>query len=146
MKFNAPTSIKQRLLSPRVVIYIILAIAAAWLMNRYGQNVQQMPQAIPGPATIRPANSNNLPMLVIIPAEGEDLDAVVANAQKRYSDKINVTRLTIAPGNSAIVKQTFAIDTLPAAILCDANNMELNRYEGPLDDARIDEILKEAKE
>ena len=144
MKFDLnPTGVRKRLLSPRIFVYVIVALAMAWLMHRYDNAKQLNTLERPNVSQeIRLTNPelSSLPMIVVIPQPGQDLEAEIAAAQKSLKDVCHVTMLTTVNGDE--IKKLFKLETLPAAILYDTKNAELARREGEITTQILEELAK----
>lgn len=121
-----------RILGPRVVIYIIILLAFAWVMSRYDKNVQAT--KTPAPVSSTPAISevtqtqNRLPMIVLVASMDDDLDDLYQQVAKKLEGRYSVTITTASDEASEnTLKLAFQIDTLPVAILYDTENHELSR-------------------
>ena len=83
MNFSRP-ELKQRLFSPRIVIYVVLLLIAAWWINRLDKTRQDatIPQA-PSSAEILSATSgdeSHLPLMVVISLPDDEVREVVAES------------------------------------------------------------------
>lgn len=137
MDFNK-AEIKQRIFSPRIVIYLILAIAAAWMMQRFGNYAPQEKKLVSAPTVISGKSIEELPLIVVIPTAGEDLAPEIALTEQELNGKAQVSLLNVAAGDTASIKALFKVGTLPAAILYAPDNTELKRVEGvPIDAAML---------
>ena len=142
-----PQDMKTRLLSPRIVIYLVLLIAAVWLMRRF-EKYQQEEQPAPAVTTApRPFHSPpdaalrapaaRTPMLVVFFAEkNEATTALAAESRRHLQGRCAVAELQVTPDVAA----KFNLKQLPAAILFDADNRELARHEGDLTAAKLDDL------
>ncbi len=145
-----PQDMKTRLLSPRIVIYLVLLIAAVWLMRRF-EKYQQEEQPAPAVTTAvtapRPFHSPpdaalrapaaRTPMLVVFFAEkNEATTALAAESRRHLQGRCAVAELQVTPDVAA----KFNLKQLPAAILFNADNRELARHEGDLTAAKLDAL------
>jgi len=132
MRFNRP-DLKQRLFSPRLLIYVALLLIAAWWMNRLDKNGQNT--AIPPPPSsaelVDAGAESHLPLMVVISLPDEAVRAVVAEAQQRYAETCRIVLLTTGT-DAAGVKEVFQATELPVALLYDKDNKELARLQGAI--------------
>ena len=144
MKFDLnPLGVRRRLLSPRIFIYVIIALAMAWLMHRYDK-AQQL-GATQRPNVSREIRLTNpelagLPMIVVIPQPGQDIDAEIAEAQRKLQGVAHVTMLNAVNGDE--IKKLFKLNALPAAILYDAKNAEVTRREGDITADALEALVR----
>jgi hypothetical protein len=144
MKFDLnPLGVRRRLLSPRIFIYVIIALAMAWLMHRYDKAQQLGATQRPNVSQeIRLTNPElaGLPMIVVIPQPGQDIDAEIAEAQRKLQGVAHVTMLNAVNGDE--IKKLFKLNALPAAILYDAKNAEVTRREGDITADALEALVR----
>ncbi|MBO4620303.1 MAG: hypothetical protein J5654_09360 [Victivallales bacterium] len=143
MNFSRP-ELKQRLLSPRIVIYVVLLLVAAWWINRLDKTRQNttIPQA-PSSEEILSATSgdeSHLPLMVVISLPDEGVREVVAESQSRYSDVCRIVLLSTGTDADG-VKEVFQVKELPVALLFDNENQELARMQGAITDELLSELV-----
>lgn len=133
MKFDPSSNrVARRLLSPRIFVYAAIALAVAWILQRYGHYRQNMPSPGAGIASevrlTQPPELAGLPMIVVIPSPGQDLEGMVAQAQEQLKGSCHVIMLTVADAEATM--KLFKLEKLPAALKYDAANREIGRLEG----------------
>ncbi|GEM_PF-7045035 len=119
-----------RILGPRVVIYLIILLAFAWVMSRYDKNIhaQKTPTPMPATPTITTEAQTRLPMIVLVASVDDDLDDLYQQVAKKLDGRYSVT-ITSAKDETSekTLKEAFQTEALPVAILYDAENQELSR-------------------
>ncbi|MCQ2396314.1 MAG: hypothetical protein MJ106_01285 [Lentisphaeria bacterium] len=112
-----------RFLAPRVVIYAIILLAVAWVMWRMEKEPKPVRKQITMPEKIAVQNERTMPMLVLVAGVDDDLDEFHAQVQKEFSDKWQISLVTVASeSDEALFKKTFMVESLPAAVLVDTDN------------------------
>lgn len=132
MNFNSENA-RKRLFAPRIVIYIILAVAAAWLMHRY-EGYGKVDKAASQPqqelSEIVPQTDKRLPvMLFILDSEDNAQTRIIEEANEKLAGKCIVMKLTAPPQE---LKTVFKVGKMPSIILCDSANKEIGRVDGAL--------------
>lgn len=141
MQFNPNrNSLTKRLLAPRIIVYVILALAMAWVVHRY-ENSRRLEgisqKSLSREVRLVNPEMNGLPMIVVVPQPGQELEDEVAASQKDLAGKCHVSMLTVVDGEA--IKKLFNLKKLPAALLYDVENREIGR----VDDGQVSaEILK----
>ena len=156
-----PQDMKARLLSPRVVIYLILLIAAVWLMRRF-EKYQREAQATATPSPAVTAAAKPLPFrsppdaalrapaprspLMIVFTEGKDdsLEALANETKRHLKERCDV--IVVRVEQDKAITDSFKLKQLPAAVLCDAANRELARQEGELTAVKLDALAAKLPE
>ncbi len=151
MPFALPPPKRRSLLPTRVVIYLIVLLAVAWVLWRYDKNVKQE-QAARQQKTTTPAmaggaemeaiqsvdNTSRGPMLVLLGESGDALGEVGKLAKETLKDRgIAVVKMAgDAPEDLQILKASFSIPKeqteFPVAILFSADDQELARILPPV--------------
>lgn len=158
MPFQLPQK-RRSLLSARVVIYLIILLAVAWVLWRYDKNVQQeqatqrqtASTAPTTPATeketLRPAESTARgPMLVLLGKADDDLGKAGKLAKELLESRgIAVVKMTSdAPEDLEILKASFGIPKeqteYPVAIFFSADDQELARLLPPITREKLQAI------
>ncbi len=151
MPFSLPPLKRRSLLPARVVIYLIVLLAVAWVLWRYDQNVQQeqyaQKQATPAAATTPPTEQETLqpadntsrgPMLVLLGNADEELGKAGRLAKELLENRgVAVVRMTCdAPEDLEILKASFHVPPeqteFPVAILFSPTDQELARILPPI--------------
>ena len=141
MNFSRP-EFKQRLFSPRILIYVVLLLIAAWWINRLdksGQNTT-IPQAPSSTEILSAGEDSHLPLVVVISLPDEAVREVVAESQSRYSDVCRIVLLSTGT-DAAGVKEVFQVTDLPVALLFNNENQELARMQGAITDELLSELV-----
>ena len=141
MNFSRP-ELKQRLFSPRILIYVVLLLIAAWWINRLdksGQNAT-IPQAPSSTEILSAGEDSHLPLVVVISLPDEAVREVVAESQSRYSDVCRIVLLSTGT-DAAGVKEVFQVTDLPVALLFNNENQELARIQGAITDELLSELV-----
>ena len=135
MNFNAREA-GRRLFSPRIVIYMIMAVAAAWLMHRLDgyrkaeqEHRQNAAPEIQQAEALKPADRERLPLMIFF-VEKENDAAEHAEIQKsceKLEGKCIVMKLAAPPDN---MKALYNVRQLPTVILFDSANKETARADG----------------
>ena len=84
MNFSRP-ELKQRLFSPRILIYVVLLLIAAWWINRLdksGQNAT-IPQTPSSAEILSAGEDSHLPLVVVISLPDEAVRAVQECAEEK---------------------------------------------------------------
>lgn len=161
MPFQIPQK-RRTLLPTRVVIYLIVLLAVAWVLWRYDQNVQQeqatqnQVTTSTAPATeketLRPADATPRgPMLVLLGKSDEDLGKAGKLAKELLENRgIAVVRMTSdAPEDLEILKKSFDIpqeqSEFPIAILFSSTDQELARILPPITPEKLQTLLTPQK-
>ncbi len=161
MPFQIPQK-RRTLLPTRVVIYLIVLLAVAWVLWRYDQNVQQeqstQNQVTTSTAptaekeTLRPADATPRgPMLVLLGKSDEDLGKAGKLAKELLENRgIAVVRMTSdAPEDLEILKKSFDIppeqSEFPIAILFSSTDQELARILPPITPEKLQTLLTPQK-
>ena len=142
MNFSRP-ELKQRLLSPRIIIYMALLLIAAWWINRLDKTRQNttIPQA-PSSEEILSATSgdeSHLPLMVVISLPDDAVREVVAESQQRFAGICRIVLLSTETDASG-VKEVFQVTDLPVALLFDNENQELARMQGTITSELLAEL------
>ena len=142
MNFSRP-ELKQRLLSPRIVIYVVLLLIAAWWINRLDKTRQDatIPLA-PSSAEILSATSgdeSHLPLMVVISLPDGEVREVVAESQQRFAGICRIVLLSTETDASG-VKEVFQVAELPVALLFNNENQELARMQGTITSELLAEL------
>jgi hypothetical protein len=150
---------RRTLLPTRVVIYLIVLLAVAWVLWRYDQNVQQEQSTqnqvttatAPAAAekeTLRPADATPRgPMLVLLGKSDDDLGKAGKLAKELLENRgISVVRMTSdAPEDLEILKKSFDIPPeqteFPIAILFSSTDQELARILPPITSEKLQTLL-----
>jgi hypothetical protein len=157
MAFQIPQK-RRTLLPARVVIYLIVLLAVAWVLWRYDQNVQQeqatqsQVTTATAPAgekeTLRPADATPRgPMLVLLGKSDDDLGKAGKLAKELLENRgISVVRMTSdAPEDLEILKKSFDIPPeqteFPIAILFSSTDQELARILPPITPEKLQTLL-----
>jgi hypothetical protein len=141
MNFSRP-ELKQRLFSPRILIYVVLLLIAAWWINRLdksGQNAT-IPQTPSSAEILSAGEDSHLPLVVVISLPDEAVREVVAESQSRYSDVCRIVLLSTGTDADG-VKEVFQVTDLPVALLFNNENQELARMQGAITDELLSELV-----
>lgn len=141
MNFSRP-EFKQRLFSPRILIYVVLLLIAAWWINRLdksGQNAT-IPQTPSSAEILSAGEDSHLPLVVVISLPDEAVREVVAESQSRYSDVCRIVLLSTGTDADG-VKEVFQVTDLPVALLFNNENQELARMQGAITDELLSELV-----
>lgn len=141
MNFSRP-ELKQRLFAPRIIIYVVLLLIAAWWINRMdksGQNATA-PQVPSSSEILSSGEDSHLPLLVVISLPDEAVREVVAEAQSRYSDVCRIVLLSTGTDADG-VKEVFQVPDLPVALLFNKENQELARMQGAITSELLAELV-----
>ncbi len=161
MVFQFPQK-RRTLLPTRVVIYLIVLLAVAWVLWRYDQNVQQEHSAqsqvttatapVAEKETLRSADTTPRgPMLVLLGKSDDDLGKAGKLAKELLENRgIAVVRMTSdAPEDLEILKKSFNIPPeqteFPIAILFSATDQELARILPPITREKLQTLLTPQK-
>ncbi|MBQ4479672.1 MAG: hypothetical protein II943_03445 [Victivallales bacterium] len=147
MNFRRP-DIKSRLLSPRIFIYAAILLIVAWWINRFGQFRQEaagQPASPEQPRAVSEHSDSGLPLLVVVALPGEEVEAVVAEAQKRHQGVCRITLASTELASAANAMEIFQVGKLPAALLYDSGNQEIARFEGELSGETLDALAEKAR-
>jgi len=141
-----------RIFAPRVVIYLVMALAMAYVMHQYGKygngqsgrnapvKVQQKEQS---PALTAALKGNPKPIIVVLSGENDDLSELANVVQKKVGESCHITHL--ASDSDASMRKIFTVKQFPAAILYDTSNHEIARSEGNVDEAVLLELSRKAQ-
>lgn len=152
MNFQRP-EIKSRLLSPRIFIYVAILLIVAWWINRFGKLKEEQASVASSQAatgfseeTLMASGDakSQLPLMVVISLPDEEIRKQVAVAQRRHEGVCNIVLVTTGT-DATDVKQTFQVEKLPAALLFDQDNQELDHLEGEITSDMLDALAEKAK-
>lgn len=154
-------SLLRRVLSPRVVVYCLLTLILAWLMNRNSQikkaNRQQEEIFKKESAEIiaekkgltfkdselSSGDKRNKKMLLLIADVEGSLLPLKEELQKEFGNDWQIVILNSK--NTEDNLKFFQLKKLPAALLYDLDNQELARKEENINFAELSAILKKFK-
>ena len=145
MNFSRPNETARRF-APRIVIYLVLILIAAWWMTKWDKtrqirtgSVHQPPASEEIQATSDGADSE-LPLMVVVSVADDSLREVVAEAQRRHEGRCRIVLLSTGT-DTAGVQKVFQADELPVAILYNKDNKEIIRKAGPITADVLDSLL-----
>ena len=147
MNFQRP-ELKSRLLSPRIFIYVAILLIVAWWISRLGQFRQETTEQTASPEQSETASApadSGLPLVVVVALPDEAVKAVVVEAQKRHRGICRITLATAELSAAETALKIFQVSKLPAALLYDQDNQEIDRYEGEISSDMLDALAEKAK-
>lgn len=140
-----------RLLNPRIVIYLILTLALAWLMHRQFEAIKRRSgqtnhQSAPAKEQFY-IRANELgtpetatrPMLLLLAGTGDDLAGLQKQLQEKFARQYSVILLNCQ--GSADYQNFFNVAQLPCALLFDEHNDEIGRMQENIDFEQVSQWL-----
>ncbi|MBP5300422.1 MAG: hypothetical protein J6Y80_03355 [Victivallales bacterium] len=142
-----PASDSLRRFTPRIVIYTVLILIAAWWMTKLDktrQNQTLPTSQPPGSAELLAATAvgadSELPLMVVIAVADESVREIVAEAQRRHEGRCRIVLLSTGT-DTAGVQKVFQVEDLPAVLLYNKDNKEIARQTGPVSAESLDTLL-----